>query len=697
MSAQDRLPQLWRSWQRWRPGSESGLWQDRAPIRSDLFGAERLEHHARTLAAAQPVVPGRPRPVQKLSRRVRANAAALLDAYRTCAQALQAGQSIAPAAEWLLDNFHLVEEQLLQIREDLPPGYYRQLPKLAEGPFEGYPRVFGLAWAYVAHTDSLISGPILVRFVRAYQQVQPLMIGELWAVAITLRIVLVENMRRLTAQIVDGHQMRLAADAIVDAVLAARNPSGRSPLFALQKAVADYETAPLPDLVAAQIAKRLRGFDPAHTPLSGWLEDRLGRQGTTVDAVVANAQLRMGASNVTMRNIVTSMRLISEMDWAEFFEEVSLIDARLRDNATYAEMDFATRNRYRTEVEILARGAGQSETAIAEACLGLAAGADAAHERDPGHWLIGQGRAALESSVGFHPRRRVQLTRWIGRSGLAGYLGAVGAVALALVTLALALMQAAGVGGPAQVALGLAALAVAVEAAMAIVNTAITRSVPPKPLPGLELAKGVPPSLRTLVVVPILLHDTGEVQAQIEQLEVHHLSSVGGAVHYALLSDARDADTATTDQDDTLVAAACNAVAGLNARYPSDDGARFFFLHRKRLWNPDEGVWMGWERKRGKLDELNRLLRGASDTSFAVISGALPRDVRHVITLDADTRLLRGTVRQLIGKMAHPLNRPRLDPAARRVIAGYGILQPRVTAALPTGHDGSVYQRVFSA
>ena len=186
------------------------VWKDSAPIRADLFGTERLEHHAQSLAAAQPVASGGSPRVQPLNRRVKENADILLQAYRTCAEALQSGQVIAPAAEWLLDNFHLVEQQLRQIHDDLPPGYYRQLPKLAEGPFAGYPRVFGLTWAYVAHTDSLMSGPVLKRYVMAYQQVQPLMIGELWAVAITLRIVLIENMRRLAQQIVEGHALRLS-------------------------------------------------------------------------------------------------------------------------------------------------------------------------------------------------------------------------------------------------------------------------------------------------------------------------------------------------------------------------------------------------------------------------------------------------------------------------------------------------------
>ncbi len=679
-----------------RAGS-ADLWSDPQPIRADLFGAERLEHHARSLAAANSALAERPLAVRSLSRRVKENADLLLRAYRICAQGAQSDQTMSPAAEWLLDNFHLVEQQTRQIRDDLPPSYYRHLPKLADGPFAGYPRVLSLAWAYVAHTDSLVSGAVLARFVRAYQQVQPLTIGEIWAVAITLRIVLIENMRRLSQQIVDGHALRQQADAIVDAVLAARGAQGQSQLSVMQKLVAPYEDEPLPETVAAQIAKRLRGYDPLRTPLAGWLEDRLLRQGMTIDDVVTATQTRLGASNVTMRNIVTSMRLVSEMDWAEFFEEVSLVDAQLQRSATYPSMDFATRNRYRTEIEVLSRGSALTEGAVTEACLALADGADTDHARDPGFWLLGGGRPALEAAAGFQPPLRMAAIRKIGRSGFPGYLSAIAGITLAILALAVALMATAGAGAVPLILLGLIGLPIALDLAGAIVNTAVTRTVVPHPLPGLDLTKGVPDHLRTIVVVPVLLHDVQEIETLVERLEVHHLSSTGGAVHFALLSDTADSATETDPEEATLVATATTAIARLNAAYPSEAGDRFYFLHRRRQWNPAEGVWMGWERKRGKLAELNRLLRGAVDTSFSVISGALPADVRYVITLDADTRLLRGTVAQMVGKIAHPLNRARLNSDGTRVVGGYGILQPRVSPTLPAGRDGSIYQKLFSS
>ncbi|MEO8242773.1 MAG: glucoamylase family protein [bacterium] len=651
----------------------TGLWSDTAPIRSEIFGPERLDHHAVSLATAQKVSVS-PRRVANLQRRMRANGTVLLTAYRAAARAQEAGHPITPAAEWLLDNFHIVEAQLRQIRDDLPPGYYRHLPKLTDGFLAGYPRVMGLAWAYVAHTDSLLSGPQLLRFVQAYQTVQPLTTGELWAVAITLRIVLVENMRRLAVQIIEALGQRQAADALVDRVLA----DGRS----VHAVLASLEDVDLPDLMAAQIAKRLRGMDPSETPLATWLAARLQAKGQTVDSVVAHAQDRQGASNVTMRNVVTSMRRMAEMDWAEFFEAASLVEARLRQVPGYDAMDFATRNDYRSAIEELARGSSHSEAEVTETALAEAAA------QDPGHVLIGAGRGGLEQALGFSPSLRQRFNRL--RLGLTGYLLAIALASVLFLALAL---WATGQHG---LAYGLTGGFIAVEAGIALVQLVLGRLVVPKRLPGLALKEAIPAEFRTLVAVPVLLTGEADLAEMLRRLEVHHLSSIGGAVHYALLSDGPDADTEDTPEDLVLISAAQAGIASLNAAYPNETGDRFLLLHRQRRWNPAEGVWMGWERKRGKLEELNQLLRGATDTSF-LPGSTVPDGVRFVLTLDADTRLPRDTLRALIGKMAHPLNSPVLDEGMQRVTAGYGILQPQVTPAMPVGDEGSAYQRITAS
>ncbi|HSV46450.1 MAG TPA: glycosyl transferase, partial [Ramlibacter sp.] len=564
-------------------------------------------------------VTARPPAVVSLHGRLDDNAAALLAAYRASAAELEAGRGLVPAAEWLLDNYHLVEAQIREIRDDLPPGYYRQLPKLAASAFAGYPRVFGLAWAFVAHTDSHFDPAVLRRFIAAYQKVQPLTIGELWAVAITLRIVLIENLRRLSDQITAARLARADAQALANRLLAAGNAR-----MALEADMATRAAGPLSEIFAAQLAKRLRDQDPRTTPALGWLEDRLRLQGSSIGEVVEHAHQRQGASNVTVRNVITSVRLISSIDWAELVESVSLVDERLRAGSAFGEMDFPTRNLYRSAIEQLARGSGACELEIARLALqacGAGAAADEgtgqeARAADPGYHLIAEGRPALERAAGFRPPLRLTLTRLARGLGMAGYVGTILALALLLLACALWALQGAGAGLLA--VLALAALVPATEVATALVNRAIAWGFVSTALPGLALRGGVPAALRTLVVVPTLLTSDAELLEQIERLEVHHLSGAGGDIAFALLADGADAVSEASAADAALLALAGDAVERLNQRHGPGPGGgpRFFLLHRRRLFNPAENRWMGWERKRGKLHELNRLLRGATDTSF---------------------------------------------------------------------------------
>jgi cyclic beta-1,2-glucan synthetase len=679
----------------------TSLWSDRDPIRQELFSVERLEEHARSLAEAQPVEPrstkGRP-----LARRLADNAAVLLDAYRSTVKAVDEGGIITPAAEWLLDNYHLVERQIRQIRSDLPPGFYRQLPKLAAGPFAGYPRVFGIAWAFVAHTDSRYDSDMLLRYLRAYQDVQPLTVGELWAVSITLRIVLVENLRRLAEMTVDNRAARRRADDLADRLLGVgdREPE------AVSSALAAFDDAPLADAFMVQLVHRLRDQDPRVTPALTWLDQRLIAQNLTVDTVVREVHRRRGSSNVTVRNIITSMRLISDVDWKEMFERSSLVDDILAAGSDFRGMDFSTRNLYRSAIEELARGSEHSELDIAAIAVRTAkdsvsaSGADG-RLRDPGYHLLSGGRRSFEAAIGFRP----PLVQWSAlltrRLGIGGYIATVAVFTAA--TLALPVLALASAGHSALTIGVMAVLGAlpAVDVAVALANRAIAFVIGATPLPAMALRSGVPAHLRTIVAVPTLLTSLEAIAEQVERLEIHHLASPDGDLHFALLSDWTDAAVEHVEDDDALLSAAAAGIAGLNQRYgPAPAGARFLLLHRRRVWNESEGRWIGWERKRGKLHELNRLLRGAVDTTFIAIAGeppAAPADVRYVVTLDADTRLPRDTVRRLIGKLAHPLNTPRLDATGRRVVEGYAVLQPRVTPSLPVGQEGSLFQRTFSS
>ncbi len=677
-------------------------WDDPTPVRRELFGAERLEQHATSLATAQPVT-ARPPARPSLRNRLDDDAAVLFAAYRSSAEEVAGGHDVAPAAEWFLDNYHVIEAQVREVRDALPPNYYRQLPKLAEGPFEGYPRVLGLAWAYVSHTDSHVDPELLRRFIAAYQRVQPLTVGELWAVPITLRFVLLENLRRLVDEIGNDRRAFEAAQSVAERIHAAgASCSWRA--SDLDAAGPAAWTA----VFAAQLAKRLRDQDPVTTPALGWLEEHLAQRGTSIDDVVRRAQQRVGACNVSVRNAITSMRIMSGLDWAELFESVSLVDARLRNGSAFGAMDFPTRDSYRAAIEELARGSSATELEVTDQALASAAAAtrqapldDAQAERvaDPGFHLIGPGRRALERTLGARPPLRKRVRRAIVGAGLAGSLGAIAGVTLLLLTIVAWALASAGLAAG---WIALVALLVVIpmsEVGTALVHRLITRRLGTEPLSGLALEGGVPSSLRTLVVVPTLLGSETDMRDQVERLEVHHLAGASGDLTFALLPDGIDAAQPHRDGDERVLAVAQNAIDALNERHgPGPAGPRFLLLHRRRVFGAGEGMWMGWERKRGKLRELNRLLRGATDTTFQSVAGRpvqVPADVRYVITLDADTRLPRDAALRLIGKMAHPLNRPILDASGRRVVSGYAVLQPRVTASFAFGGERSIFQRVF--
>src|SRR5579862_8254183 len=606
------------------------------PIVGELFSIERLEQHAESLAAAQTVTHA-PASGQPLIETVAENGHLLLDYYREIAKAIQGEQAITPAAQWLVDNFYVVEEQLREIHDHLPPGFYRKLPKLASGHLAGYPRVYGVAWAFVAHTDSHLDPDVLRRFVTAYQRVQPLSIGELWAVAITLRIVLVENLRRLAARLVQSRQARNEADELADRLLGTGGQALVSPAAVLRQ----FEKKPLERAFAVQLVQRLRDLDPKVGPILVWLDERLAAQGTTADEIVRAEHQQQAAMTVTVRNIITSMRLTSEFDWQFFFESVSLVDQVLRSGSNFAEMDFTTRDYYRHAIEDLSRGSKYTEIEVADRAVHRAKRARAEktdgqppddRRADPGYYLISRGRWEFERELDFHIPWRRWLLRLYVRAAVPGYLGTIAILTAIILAFPLHHAHVLGLHPGYLVLLGMLAAIPASDLAIALINRAVTDLLGPRTLARLEFKEGVPTDLRTIVAVPTLLTSERSIKEQIEHLEVHYLANPDGDLRFALLSDWADAPTESLPGDDELLATAVEAIATLNESHgpPPGGGDRFFLFHRKRMWNEREQKWMGWERKRGKLHEFNQLLRGASDTTFIPLGGLPPEMIPGV-------------------------------------------------------------------
>ncbi|MFC3660831.1 GH36-type glycosyl hydrolase domain-containing protein [Luteimonas notoginsengisoli] len=670
------------------------------PLRAQLFSAEQMERHGRVLAQAHRLSDRRS--TDLLLARLSANEAVIERASRLLGEAAHAKRRLTPAGDWLLDNLYLIEEQVRIARRHLPKGYSRELPRLEGGPSDQLPRVYDIALNAISHGDGRVDVESLGRFIAAYQSVTPLTLGELWAIPIMLRLALIENLRRVSAQVIAGRIDRDLADLWGDRFAEMAESDPKSVVLV----IADMARAQPPPSSAfvAEIVRRLQGQGAALALPLTWIEQWLADHEQGIATLVHAENRQQAADQVSISNSIGSLRLLSMTDWREFVEAMSVVEATLRDDpdGTYPQMDFATRDRYRHVVERIARRGRREEPEVARAALGLAR--EAAVEPDGsaigahvGWYLVDDGLPRLERALGLRRGPLASIRSGTGRIPLLAYILPMAAV-VALFTTGLvqdasAILDERGL----LVLVGVLAVIAFSELGVVLVNWFATLLAIPRALPRMDFSTGIPPDARALVVVPSMIGDADSVHALADALEVRFLANRDDNLCFALLTDFLDADAETLPGDDAVLAEARHVIEALNARHAGSHDV-FFLLHRPRAWNPRERAWMGRERKRGKLADLNAFLQRGDAAAFASIVGDAQslQDVHYVITLDTDTRLPRDAARELVGTLAHPLNRARLDPARRVVSGGYGILQPRVGASM-AGERRSWYARLFGS
>ncbi len=668
------------------------------PIRGELLGADHLAARARAVARGQRLVaeqlPLRP---ARLLARLSETRRILTDAQVRLVDATAAGVDAGPAAEWLLDNFHVVQEQLQEVRASLPGGYYRELPELSNGPLAGYPRVYEIAISVISHSEARIHPENLDVYVEAFQTVSPLSVGELWAMPAMLRLGLIESVRRMTLRTVQRLDEIESARVWADRILSASARGGSEVRSALRTfAEAEHELTPH---FVSRFLQSLRQAEGASPPLQ-WIEHWLRDAGVIPEQAMVQSTQRLALTQIMMANSIMSLRDIGQRDWRHFVEQQSVIEAVLRNDPSghYRLMTFATRDSYRHAVERVAKRSRHKEPIVAQWAIDLARHhADTVEGRadnatDPrlghvGYYLIDDGVLELEQMAGYSPTVAERVERYVRAKPNLLFIGGVAFTTL-LATLAVTLLVDA-VPRQSLLLVLLVTFLPALDIAVNVLNQLVTALLPPRVLPRLDLHEhGVSAEYRTAVVVPTLFGDRNDVREALENLEVQFLANREEHLHFAVLSDFTDAPTERHPDDDAIIDAALEGVRSLNERYADGQTDVFHLLHRPRRWNPAEGVWMGWERKRGKLSDFNRLLRSESRDAFSVISGPLDdlRAVQFVITLDADTVLPPDAAPSLVGAMAHPLNRAVYDVGRGRIVRGYGILQPRVGIALPSAN-----------
>jgi len=657
------------------------------PIRADIFGSGRFQQHGRSLGEAHAVCVKSPRRTAFFPR-IQDNIRVLREAHAYIGLQEVAGHHVSPAGEWLLDNFHVVLAQIKEIHDGLPLRYFHDLPVLAQAHLEGLPRIYGIAWAFVAHTDSAFDETLLVDFLRAYQLSRELNLGELWALPTTLRVVLIENLRRLSERVAaakaardmanlwcDQMQDRKAVD--VQLLLASMAARGVARPFALQvmQRVQSETWAPFD--------KGVRGHKAGVQSLAESLKSALPDHA----AAQLAQQSEEAADNLSVSNAITALRLLGDADWRGLILRTSLLMQQMQASAVFQAERDDTQDTTLHAIERLALRSGLSERAVAATLIAQMSTPPCLPTSTPSYWLTGPGCQTLRQALGLPGSTwPTWLPDWRPLV-LSAYLGTI-----ALATLGVTAWFVRQGGAPErlpvlwQVTLGLLAIWPASEAVVAVFNRLISESVLPRRLPRMALPAGIPAAHRVLVVIPALLSDNTTLHALVKQLERHHLANQEPHAQFALLSDYADADEAGQPSDAPMLAEAVALLQALEARHANGSlgSRRFLLLHRQRRWSPSEQRWIGWERKRGKLIELIAWLSGHGPMPFLDLGELSTPHAQtpYVLTLDSDTLLPPGALRELVGVAAHPLNQPHVDQAQRRVVSGYGILQPRIVTPM---------------
>ena len=601
-------------------------------------------------------------------------------------------QNATPAAEWILDNDYILEGNTSDVLLNLPKNFYRQLPALAADPYRGLPCIYALAKDLAAHTELRLDRENIQAFIESYQSVRILTIGELWAIPQMLRIALIESIQNLAVTVLTNLRERQLADFWANRLIAA-NRRDPNQLFAILAELAASETCP-GAYFGTQLVALIYDEAAALSPVKDWLERTLK---TPLHDLIQREQNRQASEQLCCGNAFTSLRQMALLNWLEIFEQLSRVEQVLRfdPSGVYPEMDFATRDRCRRAVEELALAGGRTEEQVAERVIKLAtsAGRESTGDERAGHigaWLIGEQRAELARLLPCRETRRYRSLQWMYRHHGALYFSGMGGFCLLFLCL-IAAFRPVGLAG-----LLLLLLIPVSQLAIETVNYLITRVLPPRPLPKMDFeTSGIPDAFRTLVVVPMMLVNTDTIRNEVEKLEIRYLANKEANLLFSLFTDYMDSATLSGENDAQLLRTACESITALNLRH---GGQRFFLFHRERLWSESEQKYIGWERKRGKLEELNRLIDGTRpENAPRLVYVGEPEqlaDVRFIITLDSDTQLPHGTARRMVETLAHPLNRPRFD-AAGTIMAGYTIIQPRVSPTLPSTSI-STFSRLFA-
>jgi cellobiose phosphorylase len=637
----------------------------------------------------------------------------LNETYRTLSKRLKSEKEISSASKWLLDNFYIIQEQIVEISVDFPRAYQRSIPILLEGEYKGYPRIYEVVRNILIHTDNVLDSEVLLEYIRSYQEEETLKLGELWAIPIMIRLFLIQILSEKASQIL---QQKRISNEVDDFIKEIENKNLQEP-GVFSHAISNWVRArsgKLGLLYLIELFNNLFSADLLQEEQKRWFNYRISKYDVNLEDAINLEAKKQSRLQLNIQHAVVSLREITETDWSGFVEDCSVIDRILMMDPArqYSAMDFSTRDRYRQGIEKLSRRSNLSETEVSYSALHLAkeyannntdVNDDLLQDdvkQHIGYYIVGNGYEEMTKKVNYSFPLKERFIRLFEKN-FSLYLIVLLCFTVVFVWVLLEMTGAMNSSIKVIAIVILVAFFPALDFSITLINRFFNILLSPRVLPKMNYKKRIPATSRTLVVIPTMITSKDDVLRQIEKLEIHSLANPDFSLQFALLSDFEDANKKILEGENEILKTAENAINDLNKRYASEYGNRFFILHRERLWNKLENVWMGWERKRGKLEELNSLICNPnSKTSYTIISSDFlnslnSNPVQFVITLDADTKLPPDSAKKLISTIAHPLNRAWYDPKKNRITRGYSIIQPRISFS-PESARRTWFSKIFS-
>ncbi len=659
--------------------------------KSVVLDKEQLEKYLEMLASDHVLKEKSDRNTYPIPR-MQENFAIITEVYNLLNEHIKLKIPIHPAGEWLLDNYYVIEETVKSIEKELTLKKYTNFLGIANGINYGFARIYVLATEIVSYTDSNITRDLLTELLKSYQEKKKLNMEEIWNIGIFLQIALIENIRNICERIYSAELQKYKVESIIERLVENKQKEELrfNKLGEYKTKVKEYGEMKYPFI--EYMSFRLKSYGKKAYPFLNILEEQVNKMGIEVSEVIKKEHFDIAVKKVSMGNSITSIKAIQRINFIDIFEEINQVDEILKQDPAnvYDKMDYKTKIYYRNAIKELSKKTKISEIYIAKKCLELAQGKDG-KKAHIGYYLIDKGNTELLELL---QGKRVK--RCSNNKKISIYI-----ITKIIVSLVIAILFGLYIYRQTNTLwsfiLTILLTYIPIETIfIQIVQYISNKLVKPKLVPKLDFQNGIPKESATFVVIPTIITKKEKIDEMMKKLEVYYIANKSENLYFALLGDVSASSKEEEDFDEEISNYGLEHAKKLNEKYPSTEFPKFHFLYRKRIWNEKEECYLGWERKRGLLNQFNEYILKNSKDEFRVNTIDLDKipKIKYVITLDADTELVLNTALELVGAMSHILNKPEIvDGAVRN---GYGIIQPRVGIGLVSASKSN-FTKIYSS